>query len=38
MMEILLIAAAMIVGATVGIIIGELGCCLIDKIEERIKQ
>ena len=38
MMEILMIVVAAIIGATVGTIIGKLGCFLIDKIEERIKR
>lgn len=38
MIEILMIVAAAIIGATAGTIIGKLGCWLIDKIEERIRK
>ena len=36
--KMLMIVAAVIIGATAGTIIGKLGRFLIDKIEERIKR
>ena len=38
MMEILMILAAAIISASAGLVIGKLGCWLIDKIEERIRK
>lgn len=36
--KILMIAGAAIIGASAGLVIGKLGCWLIDKTEERIRK
>lgn len=36
--KILMIAGGAIIGASAGLVIGKLGCWLIDKIEERIRK
>lgn len=38
MIKILMIVAGAIIGASAGLVIGKLGCWLIDKIEERIRK
>ena len=36
--KILMIAGGAIIGVSAGLVIGKLGCWLIDKIEERIRK